>query len=206
MKNNELLFRWPTICVRGSRPVRLHEKEDSDAGWTGLIMRCMMCLVLVSGFFFYSVSSGRAQTSSPGSSSAESVYAADFTLKDLNGKDVRLNDFKGKVILLSFSATWCQDCKNLIPVLKTIHHDYSKKGLILLNINIQETQAKVAAYSRKNGLPYPTLLDSDGTVSRKFGVGGVPVLALIDRQGRITCWNCRSLNTQLEKQFAEPGK
>ncbi len=59
----------------------------------------------------------------------------------------------------------------------------------------------MAAYSQKHSLPYPTLLDQEGTISKSYGVLGVPVKVVIDRDGRIICWNCRSLDNLLENNL-----
>ncbi len=127
--------------------------------------------------------------------------ASDFTLKDLDGRSVRLSDYKGRTIVLYFMATWCPECRGAIPQLKEIYSSYNARGLVLLVIDVMESKDKVAAFSRKHNLPYPVLLDEDGTVYRSYGVGGVPVKALIDRKGRIICWNCRSFDDLLAKQF-----
>ena len=127
--------------------------------------------------------------------------ASDFTLKDLDGRNVRLSDYKGNTIVLYFMATWCPECRGTIPRLKEIYSSYNAKGLVLLSIDVMESKEKVAAFSRKYNLPYPILLDEDGKVYRSYGVGGVPVKALIDRNGRIICWNCRSFDNLLAKQF-----
>ena len=127
--------------------------------------------------------------------------ASDFTLKDLDGRSVRLSDYKGRTIVLYFMATWCPECRGAIPQLKDIYSSYNARGLVLLAINVMESKDKVAAFSRKYNLPYPVLLDEDGKVYRSYGVGGVPVKALVDRNGRIICWNCRSFDDLLAKQF-----
>jgi peroxiredoxin len=127
--------------------------------------------------------------------------ALDFTLKDLDGRNVRLSDYKGKTILLYFMATWCPECRTTIPHLKEIYSLYDAKGLVLLNINVMESREKASAFSKKYSLPFPTLLDGDGKVYQSYGVVGVPLKALIDRNGRIICWNCRSLDKLLENQF-----
>jgi peroxiredoxin len=127
--------------------------------------------------------------------------ASDFTLKDLDGRNVRLSDYKGKTILLYFMATWCPECRSAIPQLKEIYSLYNAKGLVLLIIDVMESKEKAAAFSRKYSLPFSILLDEDGKVYRSYGVGGVPVKALIDRNGRIICWNCRSFDNLLAKQF-----
>lgn len=127
--------------------------------------------------------------------------AADFNLKDLDGRTVTLSDYKGKTIVLYFMATWCPECRSSIPELKEIYSLYNAKGLVLLIIDVMESKEKAAAFSRKYSLPFPTLLDEEGKVYRSYGVGGVPVKALIDRNGRIICWNCGSFNNLLANQF-----
>ena len=127
--------------------------------------------------------------------------ALDFTLRDLDGRNVNLSDYKGKTILLYFMATWCPECRRAIPQLKEIYSLYNAKGLVLLIIDVMESKEKAAAFSRKYSLPFSTLLDEEGKVYRSYGVGGVPVKALIDRAGRIICWNCRSFDNLLAKQF-----
>jgi peroxiredoxin len=199
---------------------RFFKQEDSAAGLAGpsltiaqgsgngkdrqILVHCGMFLVLISFMILLYLASAGLASASSDEAKADEAYAADFVLKDLNGKDVKLSDYKGRPIFLIFMTTWCRDCLASIPTLKAIHSRYHEKGLVMLSIDIQETHAKVAAYSKKHSLPYPILLDPEGTLSRKYGVGGVPVKALIDRNGRIICWNCRSLEELLEKQF-EPA-
>lgn len=171
------------------------------------ILKYIGCFIVMSGMIVLDlVSECPAQENSFGSVKGAEVYAVDFTLKDLNGKDVKFKDYKGKVVLLNFMTTWCPECRASIPVLKTIHARYFEKGLILINVNVQETQETAAAYAKKYGLPYLTILDTEGAISKKYGVTGVPVKALIDRKGRIICWNCRSLEKMLEMQFELPLK
>ena len=127
--------------------------------------------------------------------------AADFTLKDLDGRNVRLSDYKGKTILLYFMTTWCPECRTTVPKLKEIYSLYNTRGLVILNINVMESMKKASAFSKKYSLPFPTLLDEDGKVYQSYGVVGGPLMALIDRNGRIICWDCRRLDKLLEKQF-----
>ena len=127
--------------------------------------------------------------------------ALDFTLRDLDGRNVNLSDYKGKTILLYFMATWCPECRSTIPRLKDIYSLYNAKGLVLLIIDVMESKEKAAAFSRRYSLPLSILLDEDGKVCRSYGVVSVPVRALIDSNGRIICWNCRSFDSLLAKQF-----
>jgi peroxiredoxin len=132
---------------------------------------------------------------------ADESIAANFSLKDTKGHSVRLEDYKGKTILLDFMSTWCSACHEEIPHLKQIHALYSEKGLVILAIAVREAKAKAEAYAKKHELPYPILLDTEAKVAREYGVMGLPVVALINREGRIICWNCRSLDDLLKKEF-----
>ncbi len=156
--------------------------------------------ILICGIIVFSPAQNIA-LGQEGASGNQDDRASDFTLKDLDGRNVRLSDYKGKTIVLYFMATWCPECRGTIPKLKEIYSSYNEKGLILLSIDVMESKEKAAAFSRKYNIPYPILLDEDGKVYRSYGVGGVPLKALIDRSGRIICWNCRSFDDLLAKQF-----
>ncbi|HVO64892.1 MAG TPA: redoxin domain-containing protein [Syntrophales bacterium] len=131
----------------------------------------------------------------------EGDQAPNFSLKDLNGHNVRLSDYKGRPVLLLFMTTWIRGCWEMIPHMKEFHSLYSKKGLALFNIDIQESQKRAEQFAKEKVIPYPTLLDKDGETRSKFGVFSVPVMILINSEGRIICWDCPDLSKLLEKQF-----
>jgi peroxiredoxin len=131
----------------------------------------------------------------------KSDQADNFTLEDLNGHKVSLSDYKGRTVLLLFMTTWIRDCWKMIPHMKEIYAHYDSKGLAIFNIDIMESRKKAAHFSKEHDIPYPTLLDEDGKVSFKYGVFSVPLVALINGEGRIICWNCSRLDNLLEKQF-----
>jgi peroxiredoxin len=125
--------------------------------------------------------------------------APDFVLKDLNGRQFRLSDFRGKQpVLIIFSATWCTFCREKIPHFKSIHAAYAKQGLEIVNIDIQESKEKVAKFTTKYGLPYRVLLDEDGTVGGIYGIRGVPSMVLVDPNGNILCRQCPQIETLIE--------
>lgn len=127
------------------------------------------------------------------------MKAPDFVLNDLKGQPFRLSDQKGKKpVLIIFSTTWCTFCVQEIPRFKSIHETYTKQGLEIVNIDIQESKEKVTKFAAKHELPYRTLLDLDGTVSGVYGVRGVPSLILVDKNGMIVCRQCRNVETVLK--------
>ena len=124
--------------------------------------------------------------------------APDFVLEDLEGKEVKLSDYKGKVVFLVFSTTWCRYCRAEIPHLKKMYSQYKEKGLEVINIDIQESKEKVSSFAAKHELPYKVLLDEDGEVARSYDVKGVPTQILIDGNGEILSRDSRSVETLLE--------
>lgn len=125
--------------------------------------------------------------------------APDFVLTDLNGRNFRLSDHKGKrPVLIIFSTTWCSFCRAEIPHFKSLYASYANLGLEIVNIDIQESKEKVAKYAAKYKLPYRTLLDEDGTVSGVYEVKGVPTLILVDKSGMIVCRQYRTVDTLLK--------
>jgi peroxiredoxin len=125
--------------------------------------------------------------------------APDFVLKDLKGQSFRLSDYRGKKpVLIIFSTTWCTFCKAELPHFKSLYAKYTKLGLEIVNIDIQESKTKVAKFSADNKLPYRVVLDTDGTVSGIYEVQGVPSLVLVDKNGMIACRMCRNVETLID--------
>ncbi len=129
--------------------------------------------------------------------------APDFTLKDLSGTAHLLSEYRGKTVLLNFTTTWCPYCKKDIPNLKKMYDTYKDQGFELIAIYIQESDKKVASFAEHYELPYTVLLDPDGSVAQTYGVRGVPTKVLIDKNGTILCWACRTLDVMLQKEFGK---
>lgn len=125
--------------------------------------------------------------------------APDFILKDTNGKTFRLGDYKGKKpVLIIFSTTWCPTCISEIPYFKSLYSKYADKGLEIVNVDIQESTAKVLKFSARHTLPYRVLLDESGIVSGVYEIMGVPSLVLVDQNGFILCHQCSQMEPLLD--------
>jgi len=115
--------------------------------------------------------------------------ASDFSLRDTNGKVVRLSDYLGqRVILLAFWATWCGPCAVELPELQKLYKAHAAAGLIVLGISMDgpETVAEVAPKTRRYGLEFPILLDEETRVVRAYNPKrAAPYSLLIDRRGVI---------------------
>jgi thiol-disulfide isomerase/thioredoxin len=111
----------------------------------------------------------------------------DFTLKDVEGKDVALASFKGKVVVLDFWATWCGPCKVEIPHFIEFQQKYGAKGLQVVGISVDDPVDKLAPYVKEMGMNYPVLqgLGHD-EVQDAFGpILGIPVSVMISRDGKV---------------------
>lgn len=112
--------------------------------------------------------------------------APDFTSKDISGRTVRLSDYKGKVVLLNFWATWCAPCRAEMPDLVKLQNEYQSKGLQVVGMTYPDyTRAGIRSIAKRLRLNYPILLGSRDLADH-YGVGEVmPTTIVIDREGRV---------------------
>jgi peroxiredoxin len=111
--------------------------------------------------------------------------APEFTLQDSSGKTMRLKDYRGKVVLLDFWATWCTGCKREIPWFSEFQRRYRAKGLAVVGVSMDEGGwTVVRPFLAETRVPYRILLGDDPTAQR-YGIKSLPDTFLIDRQGRV---------------------
>ena len=110
----------------------------------------------------------------------------DFTMKDLDGKQVSLSSFKGKVVLLNFWATWCGPCKAEIPGFVEIQEKY-KDQLVIVGFSVDDTAEKARAYATQYKINYPILLgEGREDVQDAYGpIWGIPASFIISKDGRV---------------------
>jgi peroxiredoxin len=118
------------------------------------------------------------------------VEAPNFILPDINGRAVSLRDQRGKVVLLYFTTTWCPYCRRDIPELKRLHGSMQGRPFEILAVYVSESAAKVRSFAKKNELPYPVLVDENASAARLYGVRGVPLRVVVDRNGKLGCYQC----------------
>lgn len=123
--------------------------------------------------------------------------APDFVLKSASGKNIRLSELKGRVVMLNFWATWCGPCAEEIPHLNKIHESLDELDFELLGINIDEDQSKALHLAKKLNVNFPILFDIEKSVSRSFEIDAMPTTILIDRSGKI-----RHINRGFKKGHA----
>ena len=123
-----------------------------------------------------------------GVAQAGGAAAPAFTLRDINGASVSLSDYKGRVVLLNFWATWCGPCKQEMPHLNKMESDFGEQGFNVISVSIDDARAasKVKPYIKGRGYSFTVLLDKDTSVVSQYNPSkSLPYTVLIDRAGNI---------------------
>ena len=111
------------------------------------------------------------------------TLAPDFEADALNGEVIRLSQFRGEPVLLTFGTTWCPDCRLEAPVVQELHENYPE--LVVLLVDSNENADTVQEFVDEIGITHPVLLDSDGSISRLYQVFAIPTGLFIDSDGLI---------------------
>jgi peroxiredoxin len=112
--------------------------------------------------------------------------APNFSLQDANGKTLKLSDFKGKVVLLNFWATWCGPCKLEIPWFEDFQTTYKGKAFTVIGVSMDDDGWKaVKPYIASSKMNYPVVVGNDKLADSFGGVDAMPTTFIIDKQGNI---------------------
>jgi cytochrome c biogenesis protein CcmG/thiol:disulfide interchange protein DsbE len=111
--------------------------------------------------------------------------APDFQLSDAGGKEIRLSELKGKVVLVNFWATWCHGCQLEIPWYIEFQKTYKERGLVVVGISMDEDGWKsVNPWIKEKKVNYPIVIGNDA-LGKQFGLDSMPLTVLVDRGGKI---------------------
>ncbi len=129
------------------------------------------------------------------------MKALHFTLKNLEGYEVSLKDFAGKVVFLNFWATWCGPCREEMPSMEKLWQRFREDDFVILAVDLRESKGEVVSFMKEYGLTFPVLLDSKGEVGSMFGVRAIPTTYLLDFEGRIVGGAIGARNWESEDAF-----
>ena len=149
--------------------------EDDEAVTT----RKIICVCVIFAFITGGISSCGYH---PKPSVDIGQTAPSFKLPDLDGGEITLEKYKGKIVLLDFWATWCSPCRMTMPVVEKLSKEYSD-DMVVLAVNMRETKDTVENYVFEQSIQSQVLLDKEGTVSATYGAYAIPMQFLIDRSG-----------------------
>ena len=115
------------------------------------------------------------------------LQAPDFTLPDIDGESHSLSDFRGKVVMLNFWATWCPPCRREMPSMQRLYDKLRERGLVVVAVNQFEDPDLVFEFTGRLSLEpeFPILFDRESRISEQYKVKGLPTTYLLDKQGRI---------------------
>jgi len=117
--------------------------------------------------------------------SMSSGQAPLFELRDLSGKTVKLESFRGKPVLLDFWATWCGPCIYSVPLVQQLYDRHKGQGFVVLGLNMDEDPSDVYAFTQRLKITYPVLYAGNSQVPAAYGLEGLPLFILLDAQGKI---------------------
>ena len=112
--------------------------------------------------------------------------APDFTLENLQGENLRLKEYRGKVVLLNFWASWCGPCRQEMPVLDQIHQRYAPAGFTVLGVNVEGEDVKARKVAGRLGVSFPLLFDDTQQIAEAYSLESMPYTVLLDRHGQVS--------------------
>jgi len=135
-----------------------------------------------------------------------------FSGPTLDARQLSLTDLRAKVVVLTFWASWCAECRPEMPVLEALHREFASRGLAIIGINAREDKQAVDRYATELGLTFPLVLDLEGKNNRLYGVIGIPTTFIIGRDGRAVAfvvgprdWGSPPARALIEALLAEPA-
>lgn len=139
-------------------------------------MKYMIRFIAVFGFLLLALNVQAGTISGP---------APDFTLKSNSGKNIRLSDLRGQVVMINFWASWCGPCRQEMPILDDLYKRYSKLGFTLIGVNVEQDSSKANAYLKDIPVSFPILYDTANQTSKLYNVNAMPTTVMVDRNGNM---------------------
>ena len=121
----------------------------------------------------------------PASAAPVSGPAPNFTLKSMSGKNLKLSEMTGNVVLINFWASWCGPCRQEMPLLNDLHNKYEPLGFTVLGVNVEEQSEAALGFINDYPVDFPVLLDSKNKVSKLYNVVAMPTTVVVDRDGNM---------------------
>ncbi len=145
------------------------------------LLCCAAVLILTPAIGWAQHAQHGTQSSAPGVGTA----AIAFDLKSLDGNSIGLASFHGKPLMMNFFASWCDPCRDEMPLINELAGKAGKDGYAVLGIAVEDTRAAIMQYAQEAKLVFPIALDLNSTVKRAYRVFGPPATFFVDGQGMI---------------------
>ena len=136
-----------------------------------------------------------------------------FSGSTLAARQLSMTEYRGRVIVLTFWASWCLECRVEMPALERLQREFSSRGLATIGVNARENKEVVRRYANELGLTFPLVLDRDGKINARYGVIGLPTTFVVGRDGRAIAlaigprqWESAPARALIEALLAEPAQ
>ena len=110
---------------------------------------------------------------------------SDFQITTLDGRELRLSDLRGSIVMVDFWSSWCPPCRAEASVLAEAYERWSELGVEFVGVSIWDNEEDVADFIKRNNIAYPNGIDGDGSIAVEFGVKGIPEKFFVNPQGKI---------------------
>ena len=97
----------------------------------------------------------------------------------------KLNEYRGKIVVLNFWAIWCAPCRAELPDLQAVHQEYQDQGVVIVGVNVSESSEDIIAFAQKLGVTFPMLRDSQHSGMNSFGVQVLPTTFFLNQEGQV---------------------
>jgi cytochrome c biogenesis protein CcmG, thiol:disulfide interchange protein DsbE len=140
-------------------------------------------------------------------SSGKPVAAPDFDLERLDQEGrLSLDSLRGRPAVINFWASWCNPCKEEVPLLEQVWQEHRDEGLVVLGVDSQDFRGDARRFARRNGMTYPIVHDGPGDVMRRYDLTGLPETYFLNRRGQLVCGHIIGgvhVNDEIEEKFRE---
>lgn len=142
----------------------------------------LLAFIVVPGLFIAALVVGLLRTDAP--HAQQGTTAPSFNLALVGGGMLSSAQLKGNPVVINFWASWCVPCQEEAPTLQAIYKQYAAKGVRVVGVDYEDTDADAQAFMRQYGVTYPSIRDPQGSLATEFGIRGVPETFFIDRNFR----------------------
>ena len=143
----------------------------------------VIAVLLVGGFSFFYLHNNTTKVAAEVGTEV-GMQAPDFTLKNMNDKEVSLSDYQGQKVFLNFWASWCPPCRKEMPDMQKLQEEHGEE-VVILAVNVGENKATVSNFIMDNQLDFPVVLDQNRSTAQNYLVRGIPTSYFLDQDGII---------------------